>query len=96
MPNLEQRYREYLDHYIKENGHTPDEAVVKCGEAIVRTGNTFYHMGVSDAKNNMPLPQSVFDDSFARYPDVPADFREAVVDLMKQAYESGWKEGMKT
>lgn len=93
MFNLEQRYHEYIHNYVKDHGQPPDEAVMECCKAIINTGNRIYIMGVSDAQNNMLLPDSVFDDFFGKDPDVPASFREAITDLMKMAYRSGWKEG---
>lgn len=93
MLDLTKRYHEFFDDYTQKHGHAPDEAVLNCGKAIVDTANRYYSMGESDAKKNLPLSDSFIDGLFSQYPDVPADFCDAITNLMKYAYRTGWEDG---
>lgn len=93
MRDLTERYHKFIDNYTIEHGHAPDKAVLDYGKTIVTCGNRLYRMGVSDARNNNPLPESFFANWPDRNPDVPADFVSDIADLMKYAYDTGWKDG---
>lgn len=93
MFDLMNRYHEYFDDYTQKHGHAPDEDVLNCGKAIINTAHRYYSMGESDAKKNLPLSDSFIDGFFRNYPDVPASFCDAITDLMKYAYRTGWKDG---
>lgn len=93
MFEMHEACRDYFADYVQKHGHEPAEGILNCAKEIVNTAKRYYSIGECDARKNLPLSDSFIDGLFRNHPGVPADFCDAITDLMKSAYRSGWKDG---